>query len=171
MPATKIHPACTIREDGMLLPQWLDKKKTNKKTKTKKQTNKKQPKKKKKNHPKQTNKKVTHAKISPKMVNPRDRLGNTEDGNGINGQIDRQAQQTSPVVYNLRRGGAGERAEVLRSLRIVLNKDRSDHHSTDRLKERGVEKAFGRRAIVQGRELPVFNQAEVENYPCSTRPR
>ena len=29
MPATKTHPACTIHEDGMWLPQWLDEKKTN----------------------------------------------------------------------------------------------------------------------------------------------
>ena len=41
MPATKTHPPCTIHEDGMWLPQWL-----NWKT-------------------------VTNAKISPKMVNPR----------------------------------------------------------------------------------------------------
>ena len=26
MPATKAHPACTIHEDGMWLPQWLDQK-------------------------------------------------------------------------------------------------------------------------------------------------
>ena len=29
-PATKTHPACTIHEDRMWLPQWLDKKKKKK---------------------------------------------------------------------------------------------------------------------------------------------
>ena len=41
MPATKTHPACTIHEDGMWLPQWLD------------------------------YQVVTYLTILPKMVNPR----------------------------------------------------------------------------------------------------
>ena len=49
MPATKTHPACTILEDGMWLPQWLD------------------------------YKTVTHAKISPKMMNPWDRAGTAKE--------------------------------------------------------------------------------------------
>ena len=58
MPATKTHPARTIHEDGMWLPQWLDKKKTT--------TNKQKTK---------TTKTATYAKISPKMANPRDIAG------------------------------------------------------------------------------------------------
>ena len=50
MPATKIHPACTIHEDGMSLPHWLNKKKTVTYAKKKKKKK----------------------KISPKMVNTRD---------------------------------------------------------------------------------------------------
>ena len=50
MPVTKMHPACTIHEDGVWLPLWLDFKK-----------------------------KVTDAKISPKMVNPRNIAGNAEE--------------------------------------------------------------------------------------------
>ena len=44
------------------------------------------------------------------------------------------------------------RAEVLRGLRTFLNMDRPEHHSTDRLKERGVEKGSGRHSILRGRE-------------------
>ena len=50
----------------------------------------------------------------------------------MNGQIDWQAQQISHHS-GLQLG----RAEVLRGLRDFLNMDRPEHHSTDRLKERG----------------------------------
>ena len=40
-----------------------------------------------------------------------------------------------------------------------MNMDRPEHHSTDRLKERGVEKGSGRHSTLQGREQSVFNQA------------
>ena len=39
-----------------------------------------------------------------------------------------------------------------------LNMDRPEHHSIDRLKERGVEKGSGRDSTLQGRERSVFNQ-------------
>ena len=42
------------------------------------------------------------------------------------------------------------RAEVLRGLRNFLNMDRPEHHSIDRLKERGVEKGSGRHSTLQG---------------------
>ena len=49
------------------------------------------------------------------------------------------------------------RAEVLKGLRNLMNMDRPQHHSTDRLKERGVEKGNGRHSTFPGRKL------------CSTR--
>ena len=61
----------------------------------------------------------------------------------MNGPIDWQAQQISHLVY---------RAEVLRGLRNFLNIDRPEHHSIDRLKERGVEK---------GQERSEFNQTNI----------
>ena len=42
------------------------------------------------------------------------------------------------------------RAELLRGLRTFLNMDRSEHHSIDHLKERGVEKGSGRHSTLQG---------------------
>ena len=54
-----------------------------------------------------------------------------------------------------------DRAEVLRGLRNFLNMDRPEHHSTDRLKERGVEKGSGRHSTLQSRERSVFNQSNV----------
>ena len=53
MPTTKTHPVCTIHEDGMWLPLWLD------------------------------SETVTCSKISPKVVNPRgiaDNAGGEEEG-------------------------------------------------------------------------------------------
>ena len=55
------------------------------------------------------------------------------------------------------------RAEVLRGLRNFLNMDRPEHHSTDRLKEGGVEKGSGRHSTLQGRERSAFNQANIGN--------
>ena len=49
MPATKKHPACTIHEDGMSLPLWMDQET------------------------------VTYANISRKMVSPRDIARNAEE--------------------------------------------------------------------------------------------
>ena len=49
-------------------------------------------------------------------------------------------------------------AEVLRGLRNFLNIDRPEHHSIDRLKERGVEKVSGQHSTLQGQERSVFNQ-------------
>ena len=53
---------------------------------------------------------------------------------------------TADITSGLQLGRAkvlrGLRAEVLRGLRNILKIDRPEHHSTDRLKERGVEKGF-----------------------------
>ena len=52
------------------------------------------------------------------------------------------------------------RAEVLSDFRNFLNMDRPEHHSIDRLKERGMEKGSGRHSTLQGLERSVFNQAD-----------
>ena len=67
---------------------------------------------------------------------------------GMNGQIDWQAQQISRFTSGLQLGSA----EVPRGLRDFLNMDRPEHHSTNRLKERGDEKGGGRHSALRGRE-------------------
>ena len=62
----------------------------------------------------------------------------TPESVGMNRQIDWQAQQISQIS-GLQLG----RAEVFRGLRNFLTMDRSEHHSIDQLKERGVEKGSG----------------------------
>ena len=52
-------------------------------------------------------------------------------------------------------------AEVLMGFRNCLNMDRPEHHSTDRLKEKGVEKRSGRHSTLRGRERSVFNQTKI----------
>ena len=61
-----------------------------------------------------------------------------------------------------------DRAEVLRCSRNSLNMDRSEHHSIDRLKERGVEKGSGRHSTLQGGERSVFNQANIGTVSRAT---
>ena len=70
----------------------------------------------------------------------------------------------SPVLHLLQLG----RAEVLRGLRNFLNMDRSEHHSTDRLKERGVEERSGRHSTLHGRKRPVFNQTNIGTVSRAT---
>ena len=60
------------------------------------------------------------------------------------------------------------RAEVLRGLRNFLNTYKPEHHSIDRLKERGVEKGSGRHSTLQGRQRPVFNQANIGTISRAT---
>ena len=55
-----------------------------------------------------------------------------------NERADRLAS-TADITSGLKLG----RAEVLRGLRNLLDTDRPEHHSIDRLKERGVEKGSG----------------------------
>ena len=59
------------------------------------------------------------------------------------------------------------RAEVLRGLRNFL-KDRPEHHSIDRLKEREVEEGSGRHSTLRGRERSVFNQANIATVSRAT---
>ena len=82
---------------------------------------------------------------------------------GGNEQTDRLAS-TGDITSDLQLG----RAEVLRGLRNFLNMDRPEHHSTDRLKERGVEKGSGRHSTPQGRERSVFNQANIGTVSRAT---
>ena len=79
---------------------------------------------------------------------------------GVSGneQADRSAS-TADITSSLQLG----RAEVLRGLRNFLNIGRPEHHSTDRLKERGVEKRSGRQSTLRGREQFVFNQTNNNN--------
>ena len=55
---------------------------------------------------------------------------------------------TADITSDLQLG----RPELLRGLRNFLNMNRPEHHSIDRLKERGVEKRSGRYSTLQGRE-------------------
>ena len=80
-----------------------------------------------------------------------------------NERADRLAS-TADITSGLQLGGA----EVLRGLRNFLNMDRPEHHSIDRLKERGVEKGSGRHSTLQGRERSVFNQANISTVLRAT---
>ena len=84
---------------------------------------------------------------------------------GVSGneQVDRLAS-TADITSGLQLG----RAEVLRGLRNFLNMDRPEHHSTDRLKERGLEKGSSRHSTLQGRKRSVFNQANIGTASRST---
>ena len=75
---------------------------------------------------------------------------------GVSGneQADRLAS-TADITSGLQLG----RAEVLRALRNFLNTDKPEHHSIDRLKERGVEKG-------SYTDIP---PSKVDNDLCSTR--
>ena len=82
----------------------------------------------------------------------KDFCGSTVLGSG-NERADRLAS-TADITSGLQLG----RAEVLLGLKNFLNMDRPGHHSTDRLKERGVEK--------EAADIPT---CKVENDLCSTR--
>ena len=45
-----------------------------------------------------------------------------------------------------------DRAEMFRGLRNFVNIDRPEHHSIDRLKDKGVEKGSGRHSTLRGQE-------------------
>ena len=64
---------------------------------------------------------------------------------GVSGneRADRLAS-TADITSGLQLG----RAEVLRGLRNFLNTDKPEHHSTDRLKGRGLEKGSGRHSTL-----------------------
>ena len=71
---------------------------------------------------------------------------------------------TADTTSDLQRG----RAEVLRGLRNFLNTDKPEHHSIDRLKERGVEKGSSRHSSLQGRERSVFSQTKIGTVSRAT---
>ena len=80
-----------------------------------------------------------------------------------NERADRLAS-TTDITSGLQLG----RAEVLRGLRNFLNIDRPEHHSTDRLKERGVEKRNGRHSNLRGRERSVLYQTNIGTVSRAT---
>ena len=84
---------------------------------------------------------------------------------GVSGneRADRLAS-TADITSSLQLG----RAEVLRGLRNFLSTDKPEHHSIDRLKERGVEKGSGRHSTLQGRERSVFNQTNIGTVSRAT---
>ena len=84
---------------------------------------------------------------------------------GVSGneRVDRLTS-TADITSGLQLG----RAKVLRGLRNFLNTDKPEHHSIDRLKERGVEKGSGRHSTLQGRERSVFNQANIGTVSRAT---
>ena len=71
---------------------------------------------------------------------------------------------TADITSGLQLGGA----EVLRGLRSFLNMDRPEHHSIDRLKERGVEKGSGLHSTLHSRERSVFNQTNIGTVSRAT---
>ena len=77
---------------------------------------------------------------------------------GVSGneRADRLAS-TADITSGLQLG----RAELLWGLRNFLDMDRTQHHSTDRLKERRIEKGNGRHSTLQGWERSVFNRANI----------
>ena len=52
-----------------------------------------------------------------------------------------------------------------------MNMGRPEHHSIDRLKERGVEKGSGRHSTLQGRERSVVNQTNIDTVSRTTMGR
>ena len=84
---------------------------------------------------------------------------------GVSGneRADRLAS-TADVTSGLQLDGA----EVLRGLRNFLNTDKPEHHSIDRLKERGVETGSGRNSTLHGRERSVINQANIGTVSKAT---
>ena len=84
---------------------------------------------------------------------------------GVSGneRADRLAS-TADITSGLQLG----RAEVLWGLRNFLSTDKPEHHSIDRLKERGVEKGSGRHSTLQGRERSVFNQTNIGTVSRAT---
>ena len=73
------------------------------------------------------------------------------------------------VVWTLKKSHTSPASQqFLKGLRNFLNMDRPEHHSTDRLKERGVEKGSGRHSTLQGRERSVFNQANIDTVSKAT---
>ena len=86
----------------------------------------------------------------------KDFCGSGHAGASGNERADR-LECTADITSGLQLG----RAEVLRGLRNFLNMDKPEHHSIDRLKERGVEKGSDRHSTLQSRERSVFNQVNL----------
>ena len=77
---------------------------------------------------------------------------------GVSGNV--QADSLVSTT-NITSGVQLGRTKVLRGLKNFLNIGRPEHHSIDRLKERGVEKGSGRHSTLQCRERFEFNQTHI----------
>ena len=61
------------------------------------------------------------------------------------------------------------RAEVLRQLRTILRaKSPPQHHSLDRLEERGIERGSGRWSTLRDKEKAIFNQTNIGTISKAT---
>ena len=76
---------------------------------------------------------------------------------GVNGNERADRLASTAAAADLQLG----RAQFLRGLRNFLNMDRPEHQSTDRRKERGVEKGSGRHSSLPGRQRSLFNQTNI----------
>ena len=71
---------------------------------------------------------------------------------------------TTDITSGLQLG----RGEMLRGLRNFLNMDRPEHHSTDPVKERSVERGSSRHSTLEGWEWSVFNQTNIGTVSRAT---
>ena len=60
------------------------------------------------------------------------------------------------------------RSEVLRSLRHNLRAQSQEHHTIDRLEERGVKRRSARRSSLKGRERAIVNQTNIGTVSKAT---
>ena len=60
------------------------------------------------------------------------------------------------------------RSEVLRSLSHYLRAQSQEHHTADRLEERGVERGSARRSSLKGRARAIVNQTNVGRVSKAT---
>ena len=60
------------------------------------------------------------------------------------------------------------RSEVLRSLRYYLRAQSQEHHTIDRLEERGVDRGSARRSSLKGRERAIVNQTNIRTVSKAT---
>ena len=56
------------------------------------------------------------------------------------------------------------RSEVLRSLRQYLLAQSQDHHTTDRLEERGIERGSAERSSLTGGERTIVSQTKIVRF-------
>ena len=80
-----------------------------------------------------------------------------------NDQADRLAGK-APITNGLLLG----RSEVLRSLRHYLREQSQEHHTIDRLEQKGVERGSARRSYLKGRERAIVSQTNIGTVSNAT---